>query len=220
MVKKRQYVYSYPRPMVTVDAAVFSVRDGRLHVLLIERRNDPFAGYWALPGGFVEMDETLEQAVVRELREETGIDGVRLRQFHTFSEVDRDPRGRSISTAFLALVGGGRLQLKADDDAAGVGWLPVAVLPRLAFDHNLIVEYAVEELRTLLRYSSVALQAMPKRFRLSELQDLYEAILGERLDSRTFRRRIRSTGIVELVSTSRVGRLRLFRFARNRPGIL
>lgn len=140
---KRQYTYDYPRPMVTVDAVVFAMRDGALEVLLIERKNPPFQGTWALPGGFVEMDETLEEAVARELEEETGVRGVHLEQFHTFGDPGRDPRGRSISTAYWALVDSAACEVRADDDAADVRWFPAAALPELAFDHRVIVEHGV-----------------------------------------------------------------------------
>lgn len=139
----KQYVYAYPRPMVTVDAVVFTIRDGKRHVLLIERKHEPFAGSWALPGGFVEMDETLDAAVARELEEETGLKGVALEQFHTFGDPGRDPRGRSISVAYAGEVDWRRAALRAADDAASVRWFPLGALPPLAFDHRAIIEYAV-----------------------------------------------------------------------------
>lgn len=143
MAEKGIYTYDYPRPMVTVDAAVLSLREGRRHLLLIRRGRPPFAGTWALPGGFVETDEPLEAAVARELAEETGLTGVALRQLHTFGDPDRDPRGRSISVVYWgeapsdAFVAGG-------DDAAEAGWFPLDALPRLAFDHEKVVKYLVE----------------------------------------------------------------------------
>ncbi len=143
MADKCVYTYDYPRPMVTVDAAILSMRGGKRHVLLIRRGRPPFEGTWALPGGFVEIDEPLEAAVARELAEETGLTGVVLRQLHTFGEPGRDPRGRSISVVYWgeappdAVVTGG-------DDAAEAAWFPVDALPSLAFDHEKVVKYLVE----------------------------------------------------------------------------
>mgnify|MGYP000930075352 CR=1 FL=1 len=140
MAEKGVYTYDYPRPMVTVDAAVVSMREGRRHLLLIRRARPPFEGMWALPGGFMEIDEPLEAAVARELAEETGLTGLELRQLHTFGDPGRDPRGRSISVAFwgeappdTAVQGG--------DDASEAGWFPLDALPPLAFDHGKIVMY-------------------------------------------------------------------------------
>ncbi len=140
MAEKGAYTYDYPRPMVTVDAVILSLREGKRHVLLIRRARPPFLGAWALPGGFVEIDEPLEEAVARELAEETGLTGLELRQLHTFGDPGRDPRGRSISVAYWgeappdATVAGG-------DDAAEAGWFPLDALPALAFDHDKIVKY-------------------------------------------------------------------------------
>ncbi len=141
--KKTKYTYDYPRPMVTVDAVVFTERDGRLEVLLIQRGRDPFAGYWALPGGFVEMDETLEAAARRELEEETGLRGVALEQLRAFGDPGRDPRGRSIAIAFAGEADWRVHAPRGADDAADARWFPVDALPPLAFDHREIVEYAV-----------------------------------------------------------------------------
>lgn len=138
-----QYVYVYPRPMVTVDAVIFTVRDGQREVLLIQRKHDPFAGAWALPGGFVEMEETLDVAAARELEEETGLQGVALEQFYTFGDPGRDPRGRSISVAYVGEVDWRTQQPRGQDDAADASWFPLTALPSLAFDHHTIVEYAV-----------------------------------------------------------------------------
>jgi 8-oxo-dGTP diphosphatase len=143
MAEKGAYAYDYPRPMVTVDAVVLSMREGKRHVLLIRRGRPPFEGAWALPGGFVGIDEPLETAAERELAEETGLTGVALRQLHTFGDPGRDPRGRSISVVYwgeapadAAVMGG--------DDAAEAGWFPLDALPPLAFDHAKVVEYLVE----------------------------------------------------------------------------
>jgi ADP-ribose pyrophosphatase YjhB (NUDIX family) len=172
MTGKGPYTYDYPRPMVTVDAVVFTVRDEGLEVLMIRRKHDPFAGAWALPGGFVDMEESLDTAVARELAEETSVTGVHLEQFRTFGDPNRDPRGRSISVAFLGVTDWPKHVPRADDDAAEAAWLPLDELPDLAFDHNLIVGYAVKRMRALVEQDdshSALLRAIP-------LQDLRRAL--------------------------------------------
>ena len=132
------YTYEYPRPMVTVDAVVFRRRAGVSEVLLIRRGRDPFAGCWALPGGFVEMDETLDTAAARELEEETGLTGIALEQFHAFGDPGRDPRGRSIAVAYWGMAPEDAA-VQGGDDAAEAAWFPISALPPLAFDHDGII---------------------------------------------------------------------------------
>ena len=147
MAKKGEYIYEWPRPMVTVDAVVFAVSATRTEVLLIERGEEPFKGRWAVPGGFVEMDEELEDAVARELAEETGLTGVRLEQMRTFGKCGRDPRGRQITIAFMGIATKGRDKVRAGDDAAKVKWFDIEELPEnMAFDHDEMVRFAVEKL--------------------------------------------------------------------------
>ena len=141
------YTYEYPRPAVTTDAVVFLETKNGFEILLIQRKNDPYQGMWALPGGFVEMDETLEQGVVRELEEETGLKGIKLQQLHTFSTVDRDPRGRTIGTAFWGFTTKENSKVKGGDDASEAKWFPINKLPKLAFDHQEIVEMAFEKVK-------------------------------------------------------------------------
>lgn len=152
---KGRYAYDYPRPMVTVDNVVFAVRDGRLHVLLIKRKHEPYAGCWALPGGFIEMDEPLEAAAARELREEAGLQDIALEQIGAFGDPNRDPRGRTISIAYAGIVDWRDHTLQANDDAADVSWLLVDELPPLAFDHHQIVECALQTLRKEPRYAKL-----------------------------------------------------------------
>lgn len=142
---KNNYCYEYPRPAVTADIVVIKTTDNRQEVLLIERKHPPFEGMWALPGGFLNMDETLEQAASRELLEETGITGIKLEQFHTFSKVDRDPRHRTITTVFIGYTNENTPQPKAGDDAANAQWFPLDDLPPLAFDHEEVMEKVKEK---------------------------------------------------------------------------
>jgi 8-oxo-dGTP diphosphatase len=138
---KKQYCYEYPRPALTVDVVVVT-REERPRVLLIRRKGEPFAGIWAIPGGFLEMDETLEAGAARELEEETGVKVERPEQLHTFGDPGRDPRGRTVSVAYLARVDAGAVQARAADDAAEVGWHDLASPPPLAFDHDKILACA------------------------------------------------------------------------------
>ena len=212
------YTYDHPRPALTVDVVIFTLRDEQLQVLLVQRRSEPYAGEWALPGGFVEMDESLETAAARELEEETGVQDAYLEQLYTYGEPGRDPRGRVISVAYYALIpADARVQTEGGSDAAQARWFPVETLPQLAFDHAEIVSYALRRLRYKLEYSAVGFQLLPVEFTLSELQHTYEIILGERLDKRNFRRRILAAGIIEATPNTRTGEGRPARLYRYRP---
>jgi 8-oxo-dGTP diphosphatase len=185
------YTYDYPRPSVTTDVALFTIRANELAILLIERGHAPFKGHWALPGGFVDIDEDLDSCAKRELEEETGVREIYLEQLYTFGAPDRDPeRGRVISVAYYALAPAEHIQPKAASDAAKVQWFPIRQLPPLAFDHARIIATAYERLAAKLHYSTIALQLLPEKFTLSQLQAVYETIVGEVLDKRNFRKRI------------------------------
>lgn len=152
MATKGKYIYDWPRPMVTVDAVVFTYRADRAQVLLINRKYEPFKGKWALPGGFVGMDEELEDAVVRELAEETGLTGIQLEQMHTFGTVGRDPRGRQITIVFMGIANEQQTKIKAGDDAAEAKWFDIDKLPsNMAFDHNEVLKFAMKKFKKTLR---------------------------------------------------------------------
>lgn len=182
------YSYPYPHPAVTTDVVIFTVREQRLKLLLVKRGGEPYAGRWALPGGFVGIDEDLEAAARRELEEETGVAGVYLEQLYTFGDPKRDPRERVISVAYYALVPSDRMVLRAATDAEAVGWFALDELPPLAFDHTQILELAHQRLAAKLDYSTIAFQFMAGEFTLSELQEVYEIILREQVDKRNFRK--------------------------------
>jgi 8-oxo-dGTP diphosphatase len=153
MAEKGKYVYEWPRPMVTTDALVFDISEGRPKVLLINRGNEPFKGQWAVPGGFVEIDEELEDAAVRELAEETSLTGVALEQMHTFGTVGRDPRGRQITIVFMGVITDGRSEVKAGDDAAEAQWFDIDHLPEnIAFDHDDVLKFAIQKLKSSKHY--------------------------------------------------------------------
>jgi 8-oxo-dGTP diphosphatase len=200
------YQYNDPHPAVTTDIVIFTVRDRQLQLLLVKRRSEPFRGHWALPGGFIQIDEDLEAGARRELDEETGVSGVYLEQLYTFGAVDRDPRERVITVAYYALVPSEKLRLRAASDADAVGWFTFRELPTLAFDHDTIIAMAYERLKAKLEYSTIAFQFMPKEFTLSELQQVYQIILGEKLDKRNFRKSILALdGIIETGKEKRDG---------------
>ncbi|KAA6184566.1 NUDIX hydrolase [Thiohalocapsa marina] len=188
MSRNVDHCYAYPHPAVTTDVVVFTIRDERLQTLLIRRVGPPFEGCWALPGGFLDIDEDLDRCAARELREETGVADLYLEQLCTFGAVDRDPRERVISVAYFALAPAARLQLKAGDDAADAAWFPFHALPPLAFDHDRIIHTAHERLVSKLDYSTIAFQFLPETFTLSELQRIYEILVDAPIDKRNFRK--------------------------------
>lgn len=208
------YTYEYPRAALTVDCVVFGFDGGDLQVLLIRRALEPFKDRWALPGGFVHLDETLDEAARRELEEETGLREVFLEQLHTFGTVDRDPRERVVSVAYYALVKPSAAT--AATDAAEADWFPVASVPPLAFDHAKILAAALERLRDKLRREPVGFELLPAKFTLGQLQRLYEAVLGTALDKRNFRKKVLGYDLlVPLKETHQEGAHRpaqLFRF--------
>jgi 8-oxo-dGTP diphosphatase len=212
----------YERPSVTVDVVIFTLISQELHVLLVQRRRWPFEGYWAIPGGFINMDESLDEAARRELAEETGVRDVYLEQLFTFGDVGRDPRTRVISVAYIALVRADAQKIKASDESTDVRWWPVRALPEeLAFDHDQILAYAISRLRSKLEYTTLAFQLLPELFSILELKHIYEQILGEQLDKGNFYRKIKESDLLEETAHTREGRgrpTRLWRFRRDRAG--
>jgi 8-oxo-dGTP diphosphatase len=191
------YTYEYPRPSLTVDCIIFGLDEtGRLKVLLIQRAKNPFKDHWALPGGFVDMDEDLEAAALRELKEETGVENIFIEQLYTFGTPGRDPRGRVVSVAYFALVNLAEHKLGADTDAQDVRWYALDELPVLAFDHAVILETAINRLRGKVRYQPIGFELLPDSFTLTQLQTLYETILGKALNKRNFRTKILKMGIL------------------------
>jgi 8-oxo-dGTP diphosphatase len=193
----------HPQPAVTVDVILFTIQDRELRVLLIRRDLPPYAGRWALPGGFVRIDESLDAAARRELREEAGVEVRWLEQLYTFGDVGRDPARRAITVAYSALIDASKLSPEAGTDAVGVGWHPVGSLPKLAFDHSRIVDTALERLRYKTEYAPVAFQLLPEELTLGELQEVYEVILDRALDKRNFRRKILALEILEPTGNER-----------------
>ncbi len=206
----------FERPSVTVDVVILTVRERRLEVMLVRRRHWPFEGMWAIPGGFIAPNESLEDSARRELREETSVSDVYLEQLYPFGDPGRDPRTRVITVVYYALLRADQLHLRAGDDASDAQWFPAYGHPSLAFDHDQILDYTRQRLRSKLEYTTIGYQLLAPAFTLSELQEVYEAILNRPLDKRNFRKKVLSTGILEqLPETRKAGQHRpaaLYRF--------
>lgn len=218
--------YKWPRPSVTVDAVAFGFEvPDALSVLLVTRNDDPFAGMRALPGGFVEVSdsggqgESLDAAVLRELKEETNVELSHMEQLYTFGAPGRDPRGRVIDVAYLALVRRSEHEPTGGSDASKAEWVPVqeALKSRLAFDHNEILRVGLERLRNKVRYAPIGLELLPREFTLAQMRELYEALLGRKLEVSNFAKQAKATGVLKLTGkTKRNGHrpARLYRFDR------
>jgi len=192
---KGEYTYEYPRPAVTTDCVIFGYDGKDLKVLLIERGIPPFKGMWAFPGGYLQMDETAIEGAKRELKEETGLENAYIEQFHTFTGVDRDPRGRVITIAHLALVK--ITEVQAGDDAAKAQWHSLDDIPRLAFDHDRILRLATKTLREKIHFEPIGFELLPEVFTMPQLQNLYEKILDVKFDRRNFSAKMLHFGILE-----------------------
>ena len=193
--EKGEYTYPFPRPSVPTDCVIFGYDGKDLKLLLVERGIPPFKGMWALPGGYLQMDEDAIDGAKRELFEETGLRDAYIEQFRTFSAVDRDPRGRVITIAHLALV---RIsEVKGGDDAAKAQWFPLKDVPQLAFDHDMILREAMKALRQKIHFEPVGFELLPAVFTMPQLQHLYESILDVRFDRRNFASKMLHLGILE-----------------------
>lgn len=196
------YCYRYPHPALTADCVIFGFDGQSLKILLVERGRTPYLGSWALPGGFMRMDETIEQCAARELAEETNLKGIYLEQFKVFSTVKRDPRERVVTVAFVALVRPHLYEVSAGDDASDARWFDLEFMPPMAFDHADIVAQARMYISEMLRVKPIAFELLNKVFSLSELQRVYEAITGHSYDRRNFQRKALQSGIIKEVDGS------------------
>jgi 8-oxo-dGTP diphosphatase len=202
---------------LTVDAVVFGYESpSNISVLLVKRRFDPFQGHWAIPGGFVLDNESLEEAVKRELKEETGVKINYLEQLYTYGDIGRDPRGRVITVAYFGLVKSTEFHIMADTDAEDVEWFEMSQLPPLAFDHQHIIQKAYQRLQAKITYEPIGFELLDKKFLFSELENLYSTLLGRPVDRRNFRKKVLSFGILdelnEKVSEGRGRPASLFQF--------
>ena len=205
------YTYKYPHPAVTSDCVIFGFDGKELKLLLIERKHDPCKGCWAFPGGFMNIDETVEDCAKRELKEETGLELTNIEQFHTFSDVNRDPRERIITVAFIGLVKPS--EVIGSDDAAKAQWFAIKDIPQLAFDHDHILRIAQRTLKERIHFELIGIELMDDEFSMSDLQRLYEAILEQKLDRRNFEKKMLKLGIFDQVTE---GKSKKFRFNRSK----
>lgn len=203
----------YRFAVIATDVAILTVKDEELNVLMIKMKKKPFAGMWALPGGLIKGDESVDDAARRVLREKTGVADVYLGQLATFGRVDRDPFGRVVSVAYFALISADRLKLQTTEEYAGVAWLPVKKIKKLAYDHREILNAALSRLKKEIFRSDIASNLLAREFTLTELQKMHEAVLEEKLDKRNFRKRVLIAGLVEAIGKQRKAGL-------NRPAAL
>lgn len=199
--KETYDISKFDKPSVTVDVLFFTIKEGKLQVLLIKRAAWPYQGYWALPGGFVKMDEDLETAAAREIFDECGVKNLFLEQLFTFGEPKRDPRTRVITVAYYALAPSEDIKKVQVDEVKEAKYFPIDSLPKMAFDHKKIVNVGFERLKSKIKYSNIVFGLLPNSFSLSEVQSIYEIIFGKKIDKRNFRKWILSSGL--LISTGK-----------------
>lgn len=208
---------------IATDVVIFTVNE-QLNVLLIKMKRAPFTGHWAIPGGMVKVDESVDNAAKRHLLSKTGVTNIYLEQLYTFGDVDRDPYGRVVSVAYMALIPEQGLKLKTSEDYSDIDWFPANQLPKMAYDHKEIVNFAVQRLKAKLEYTNIVYSLMPEEFTLGDLQNTYELILKTKLDKRNFRKKIIALKIVKPAGKRTVGDANrpaeLYRFVSRKPQIV
>ncbi len=211
----------YWPPAVTIDVVIFTIEDGELKVLLIKRNKPPFAGAWALPGGFLLKNETTQNGALRTLKEKTGVGNVYMEQLYTFDSPSRDPRGHVLTIAYFALVSRPKIIFGSGKDLQTPALISVKKLPKLAFDHNKIIDYALERLQYKLEYTNAVFSLLPRQFTLSQLQEAYEIILDKKMDKRNFRKKFLALGLIkptkEIKRGLRQRPARLYEFKSSTP---
>lgn len=224
MGKLKKIKKKYKFAVIAADIAICTVQNDDLKVLLIKVKKWPFSGQWALPGGLIRPDETLEAAAGRHLFDKAGVRNVYLEQLYTFGRVDRDPFGRVVSVAYMALIPSEGLALKTTKEYGDIAWFSVKKLPRLAYDHREMIQRALSRLKAKLEYTNIIYSLLPDEFTLSDLQRVYEVILNKRIDKRNFRKKILSLGLIQRVQRKRKGRphrpAELYRFVQRRPQVI
>ena len=190
------YLYKYERPALAIDCVIFGFDGRKLKILLVKRGIEPFKDRWALPGGFVNVNETIDEAAQRELKEETGVDHVFMEQLYTFGSIDRDPRERVVSVAYFALVRISDYKVIAGSDASNAQWFTMNSIPSLAFDHSVILEMAINRIKGKIRYQPIGFELLDDKFTIPQLQAIYESILERKIDRRNFYNKIKKTGLL------------------------
>lgn len=201
----RNIKIKYKFAVIASDVVIFTVKEEKLNILLIKMKKKPYADYWAAPGGLVKPEESVDGAARRLLSDKTGVKNVYLEQLYTFGEVNRDPFGRVVSVSYFALIPSDGVRLKTTEEYADVKWFPIDKLPKLAYDHKKIIDYAFQRLKSKLEYTNVVYSLLPEEFTLGELQKMYEIILGRDLDKRNFRKKIFSLSLVEKTGHREIG---------------
>ena len=196
-MNKKESLSDFEQPSVTTDIVIFSIKNNELSVLLVNRNLEPFKNKWALPGGFVRINESLEDAAKRELVEESGVKDVYLEQLYTFGDVNRDPRGRVITVSYMALINSKDITLVASTDAKETDWFSIKKIPPLAFDHKKILTYALKRLRWKFEYTPVAFSLLDNEFTIGQIQKIYEIVFDKEFDKRNFAKKILSLNILQ-----------------------
>lgn len=215
---------SFTHVIVAVDVVIFTIKDNALQVLLLELNEQPFSGQWAVPGGLVQLDESLDAAARRHLSSKAGIKNAFLEQLYTFGETQRDPKGRVVSVAYFALLPDHQIKPSTISRYKSITWHPVKSLPTLAYDHKQIITTAITRLQNKLEYTNIAYSLLPKEFTLTDLQTTYEIILGKELDKRNFRKKILSLNIIKDTGKKTSGSAhrpaQLFSFVSQKPQVV
>lgn len=196
-MEKEESIHKFDKPSVTVDIVIFTIKDNDLKVLFVKRKIAPFKNSWAIPGGFVRINESLEEAAKRELQEETGVRNVYLEQLYTFGDPKRDPRGRVITIAYMALVNSDSIKLKATTDVSDAQWFSIKKIPQLAFDHKKILDYSLKRLKWKFEYTTIAFSLLQKEFTISQVQNIYEIVFNKQFDKRNFAKKLLSIDILD-----------------------
>ncbi len=221
---KKDLWKNFTHAVIATDIVIFTIKDDDLKVLMIKMKKDPFKNLWAVPGGLVKVDESVDSSAKNHLRNKTGVGNVYLEQLYTFGGVDRDPLGRVVSVAYFALVPGDNLQLKTTADYEDVDWFSVEDLPGLAYDHKKVIKVAIERLRAKLEYTNIVYSLLPREFTLTEMQKIYETILKREIDKRNFRKKILSLGIIKKTENKTSGGASrpayLYKFKSRKPEVI
>lgn len=221
MTTKKSPVNKYQHTIVACDIVIFTIKNEKLQTLLIKMKKEPYHGHWAIPGGLVNIKESLDDAAKRHLSDKTGVKGIYLEQLYTFGAVDRDPFGRVVSVAYFALFPANGLKVQTSTEYSDISWFNVESLPELAYDHRQILDTAVQRLKTKLEYTNIVYNLMPAEFTLSQLQKTYEMILKRKMDKRNFRKKILSLELIKPSGKATSGQpnrpSQLYRFSRKAP---
>ncbi len=215
---------NFKHPVIATDVVIFAIKNDNLKVLLIKIKKKPFKNLWAVPGGLVSIDESVDSSAKKHLKNKTGVGNVYLEQLYTFGQVNRDPLGRVVSVAYFALIPDCNIKLKTTDAYEDIDWFSVKKIPKLAYDHRKIIKTAIERLKAKVEYTNIVYSLLSPEFTLSRMQKIYEIILGRELDKRNFRKKIMSLGIVQKIDKKTLGKANrpayLYKFKNKKPKVI